>query len=60
MVVCDGSGEILEVEFGLAPGEEFLGPEGDGAGWQLGVGLAGWGDPECCLLGNGQERVVCV
>ena len=32
-VVGNGSGEILEIEFGDAPGEEFFGPEGDCRGW---------------------------
>ena len=32
-VVCNGGGEILEIEFGDAPGEEFFGPEGDCRGW---------------------------
>ena len=59
LVIGDGGGEVLEVEFGVAPGEEFFRPKGDGAGWKLGVGLAGWGDPEFSLLGYGQERGVC-
>ena len=44
-VIGDGGREIFEVELGEAPGEEFLGPERDGAcgevcGGELDVGLA--------------------
>ena len=69
-VVGDGRREAVEVEFGDAIGEEILGPERDGGHLRFGAGslveagyfgegLAGWGDPEFHLFGDGEERVVC-
>ena len=64
-VVGDGGWEVLEMEFGDAPSEEFFGPEGDGLGflawaWQLGVSLARRGQKEFHFPDGGQQRFVCV
>ena len=59
LVIGDGCGYLF-AKSGIAPREEIFGPERDGAGGELDAGLANWGDPQVKLLGEGQERVVCV
>ena len=53
-VIGDGGGEILEIEFGEAPGEEFFRPERDGRVWEL-EGVSLLGRPDSRVAGGGEE-----